>query len=127
MLEAGIFALLSGMSGVTAICGTRIFPLLLPTDETLPAITWHIVSSVPRPTFLSSGFVRTRIQFDCWGDVYADAANLRAALIGALNGYVGTLSNGLRVSNVDRVQSIDFYHRDAMQYRLAVEFVFYHI
>lgn len=126
MLEAALFALLTSFSGVTALCGTRVFPLLLPTNATLPAITWHVVSSVPKSTFGTSGMIRTRVQFDCWGNEYTDALALRIALISALNGYTGTLTNGLFVQNAERVQNIDYYLRDAMQYRLATEFVFYH-
>ncbi|MGC9159796.1 MAG: hypothetical protein ACP5FH_12510, partial [Terracidiphilus sp.] len=77
-------------------------------------------------TQATAGLVRTRVEFDCWGATYADASNLRAALIAALNGYQGALANGIQVQNVVRVQSVDFYHNEAMQFRLTADFVFYY-
>lgn len=125
MIDAGLFHLLSTATAITDICQTRIFPVLLPTGPDYPAVTYQLISATPQPTLNTSGFQRWRIQFDCWGKSYADAAGLRAALVKTLNGFQGVLSDGTRLQNADFLQLTDFFADDARVYRCMVEFYLY--
>lgn len=125
MIEAGLFSLLSGTPAVAAIAGARIYPLVLPTDGELPAVTYQVVGARPDPTLQTSGFQRWRIQCDCWAEDYSAAAGLRDALTTALNGYQGTLSDGTILQNAELIQPIDHFDHEALQYRCTVEFYLY--
>lgn len=125
MIEAGLFSLLSNTPAIAALVGTRIYPVVLPTAPTLPALSYQIVGAMSKPTLNNSGFQRFRMQFDCWGQDYSDAVTLREALVKALNGYQGLLSDGTMLQNAQFIQPIDFFEHEALQYRCAVEFYLY--
>jgi hypothetical protein len=64
-----------------------------------------------------------RVQFDCWGEDCDTAAGLRAAVIAALNGYQGQLSDGTFLLNAELVDpGSDFYEDDSREVRCMVEF-----
>lgn len=122
MIQIGIFSLLTGFPGVAALVGTRVIPVTLPEPPILPALTYQFAGGSSQPTFETSGMQKQRVQFDCWGQSYDDAASLRAALIAALNGYQGALSDGTYLQNAELLQSMDFFENEARQYRCMVEF-----
>ena len=126
MIQAGIFNLLSQNSSIAAMAGSnpaRIWPVLLPEDPTLPAITYHVIGGASMPTLSTSGMQRLRMQFDCWGADYDDAATLRAALIAALNGYQGTLSDGTYLQYAQLIgPGTDFFEDAPRTFRCLCEF-----
>jgi len=125
-LKAGLFSLLSGFSGITALAGTRFYPITVPENPTLPAIRYLYVGGSSDPTFETSGLQKLRIQFDCLGATADDADALRTALIQALNGYRGALSDGTYLQLADLLgPGTDFFDNDARQYRCIVEFYLY--
>jgi hypothetical protein len=116
MFETNLFSVLSAASGITAITGANIFPVELPKDPTLPALTYRTITSVASPTFTTSGLQRARVEIDCWGSRYLDAVNLRTAVIGALNGYVDANFTILLISFGD------VFKNELLQYAATVEF-----
>jgi hypothetical protein len=125
VIEDGLFNLLSTSTQIAALCKTRIYPVLLPTAPTYPAVRYQIISATPRPTLDTSGFQRWRIQFDCFGANYSDAASLRGALMKLLNGYQGVLSDGTNLQNVEFIQLMETFADDARTYKCSVEFYLY--
>ena len=123
MIQAGIFSLLSQNTSISALIGSRIYPVLLPEDSTLPAMTYHVIGGASMPTLSTSGMQRMRMQFDCWGQTYDDAATLRSTLISALNGYQGTLSDGTNLQFAQLIgPGTDFFEDAPRQFRCMCEF-----
>jgi hypothetical protein len=87
MVETNIYSILSTTTAVTAITGTRIYPTELPTDATLPAIVYTVISSVSMPTFETAGMDRVRLEIDCWGADALTAINLRSVVRQNIDGY----------------------------------------
>lgn len=87
-LEEGLVAHLMGDSGVTASISTRLYPLVVPQDVTLPAAAYQRISG-PRehahdgPT----GLARARIQFTFVGATYAEAKDAATAFRQSLDGH----------------------------------------
>ena len=116
MVETDFRFALSSASAVTAICGTRIYPVALPKDPTLPAIDYKFVTGSNTPTFDSMGAQRYRVEVNCWGDTYLDAIGLRYAVVKALSGYTsGALS-------IQFLMPQDFFAEDLLQFRAMAEF-----
>ena len=69
-IEDGLVALLSADSGVSALVGNRIHPLVLPRKPTYPALVYQRVSG-ERVRSLSgpSGRVRPRVQIDAYAEL----------------------------------------------------------
>lgn len=125
MIEQGIYTLLAANSSIVAMVGTRISPVVLPENSSLPALTFHVVAGASTPTFETGGQQRLRLEFNCWGATYLDAITLRNTLVSALNGYQGLLSDGTYLQNANQLQNADFFDHDARLYRAMVEFYLY--
>lgn len=115
MLEQNLKSVLSAQPAITALIGSRSYPVLLPEDSKLPALTFQIVGSSSGQTLTTGGMSRVRVQLDCWGSTYADAVTLREAVSSSLDGYQDVNITALVLSK------IDYYERDALQYRATVE------
>jgi hypothetical protein len=93
-LAAGIFDFLS--TGLSV--GDRVYPLTLPQDVTLPALTFQVISDIPtlshdvaqdHPLYTGARRSDTRVQFDCYGSTYDDAEALADELHTLAVGYRG--------------------------------------
>lgn len=122
MIQTGIFSLLTGISAISGLVGTRVYPVTLPENPTLPALSYQIAGGSSLPTFETSGMQRLRVQFEARGATYDDAANLRAVLIAELNGMQAALSDGTTLQNAELIESIDYFDQDPRQFRCGVEF-----
>ena len=84
-LEAVIFTRLSTYAGLIALTSTRIYPIILPQNPILPAVTYQRTDG-PRESALGAvmGLAHPGIQIDSWGKTYASAkavaTQTRAAL-----------------------------------------------
>lgn len=67
-LESGLFGLLSGDAGVSAIVATRIYPLVLPQDVVYPAISYGLLDSNFNYVFGTEApkIVEPFFQVSCW-------------------------------------------------------------
>jgi hypothetical protein len=118
MIEQTIYDALQDAS-ITAITSTRIYPVRLPDEANLPAIEYSIIGGAVSPTQDTHGTQRLRLEVNCWGATYADAVNLRYAIIQALDGYkqVGVL--------IKYLMPQDIFDHDLEQYRAIAEFYVY--
>jgi hypothetical protein len=93
-LGAGIYDFLADNLSI----GERVYPLALPQDVTLPAITYQVISDVPtlshstaqdHPTYTGTLRSDSRVQFDCYGTTYDEAEALCDELRALVVGYRG--------------------------------------
>ena len=116
MIELKLAAVLTSAPPITALVGTRTYPVTLPTDPTLPALDYKIVGASTSPTFETSGLTKYRVEVNSWGNTYSDAVTLRDAVIGVLNGYQDANLT------INLIQPTDFFDSDLLQYRAMAEF-----
>lgn len=120
MIEQKLFSILSApFSSISALCATRIYPLVLPNDVQLPAIHYSFIASSSKATQDSRGSQRYRVEVNCWGNSYSDAATLRHAVVTELDQYN---QDGVFIS---WLSNMDLFEHDALQYRCMVEFYVY--
>lgn len=126
-LPAGLFSLLTADSGIAALIGTRVYPVMLPEDPTLPALLYKFVGGASSPTLTTSGMQRSRLEIDCYGATYDDASALRSAVIAALNGFQDELGDGTYLQNAELLNpGLDFFEDEPRQYRCMVEFYLFY-
>lgn len=94
--EAGLYTHLTGVSALTALVSTRIYPGSAPTSAEMPYITYAVVSgNHEHHMTAASGLVNHLIQFDVWASSYltlAPAADeLRKSMDGFNGGQMGTV------------------------------------
>jgi hypothetical protein len=116
MLEARIFAHLSTTADVIAIVSKRIYPLILPQDPTLPAITYQRIAGT-RINCITEGYVSLEnaiVQIDCWStsfDVLTDLATKVIAAMWASKTFSALVPNS----------PIDLYEDDVLAYRRSID------
>lgn len=119
MIEQVLFTVLSTTTGIHSLCGTRVYPVTLPEKVTLPAIDYSFIGGSSSGTQDTFGNQRYRVEINCWGDTYGDAATLRHAVISGLDQYRG---DNIFIVFIHRV---DFFDYDAFSYRATAEFYIY--
>jgi hypothetical protein len=119
MIEQVFFAALSSAPSVEAIASTRIYPLVLPEEAQLPAISYLFVGGNSKATQDTRGNQRYRIEVNCWGETYGDAVTLRHTVISELDQY--------RANNIfiQLLQPVDFFDHESLEYRATVELYVY--
>jgi hypothetical protein len=116
MIEQDLYNTLSGAASVMEICANRIYPVELPDECAMPAIEYKILSGPTQPTFSTGGISKLRVQIDCWGSTYADAVNLRAAVIATLHmSRTATFTGTLAARN-------DLFNHELLQYCARADF-----
>lgn len=90
-LEGAFFNLLSNAANVTQKIGGRIYPVILPQDAVLPAVSYIVVSD--KSVYSHNGETGAhlaRVQVDAWSRVsYAEVVGVAEALALAVSGFRG--------------------------------------
>ena len=72
-IEASIYTRLSTFAGVTGLVGNRTFPVEVPQNSDMPAISYRRIATERTLVMgVNSGLVRALFQFDCWSGVHAN-------------------------------------------------------
>lgn len=118
MIELDIIAILDADSAVQAICGGRIYALVRPQTDPLPAIVWQRVSTVPENSLAGfSGLDNVRIQFAHYADTLLQAKMLAAAVSAALDGAASL--------KCTRTMEMDDQDPETKNFRVVVDFNFW--
>lgn len=128
-IDAGITNLLATNAGVQANLATggaaSIFDGVAPEDVSqYPLLSYQWVGGASDPTFSTSGLNRGRLQIDCWGLTKQTAVALANAVIAALDGFQGVLSDGTPVANAWLINppGVDYFSGDSRFRRRMLEF-----
>lgn len=128
-IEAGLFAFLSADAGISAVVGTRIYPLRVPEDATLPALAYHKISGPSEHSKDGDmNLNHPRFQFTCWADKYADAKAGRTAVVAALNGFAngGTMGGAVVVEQVIVTDDMDLHDPQSLEFGASVDAIIWH-
>lgn len=92
--EAVLRTALVGNTAVTALLGTRIYPVLAPASAAIPFVTWRR-SGIDREQTLGGpmGLPRVSVEYSIYGTTYEEARQVADAMRVVLDGYGGTLDN----------------------------------
>jgi len=89
MPETRLVAKLKATSAITALTGTRIYPMLRPQNAALPCIVWEISSDRPSNTAVgTTGTSEMSIALDCIATTYAGAKAVGDLVASTMNGFV---------------------------------------
>lgn len=105
-LEEALVSHLEVDAGVSALVGTRIYPLVVPQDADLPAIAYQRISG-PREYALDghTGAARARVQVTSVAESYSGAKALSVAVRAAMRSFRGV--GDLRVEAVFEENEVD--------------------
>ena len=84
--ETTTYTALSTHAGLVALVSTRIYPLMLPQDCPLPAVTYQLISDVPTVNLDGDADLsNARVQVDVWATSYGGAATAAAQVMLAMD------------------------------------------
>ena len=106
-------------SALAALIGTRVYPLVFPSQVTFPCITYRIISGL-RMEVLSEEVYATRIQFDIWATTYDEAGDIKAALLTLFNFHDSTV-HGQRIMSTRTDLTFDLFDTPTKTYRKIVD------
>lgn len=119
-IETEIVSKLKSDTGVSALVGTRVYPVVLPTD-TAPAITYRRLSGTPEINLDGTISVTSvQLEISAWGSTYEAARSLADAVFAALDGW----SNEAGVMVAHAQFGPDLYEPevpDSVRFRCLVE------
>lgn len=109
--------------GLVALIGARCYPLRLPQNPTLPAVTYQRISSVHNPTHDGDTGLRTvRWQVSCWATTYKAAEAVVAQVVDACNGWADA-----RPGEAAFIENqLDFYLPEVDMYHTPVDVIVQH-
>lgn len=105
--EAAIRSALVADAAVTAIIGSKVYPVLAPATADLPFVTWRRIS-VQRQQSLAGpiGMPTVLLSVDLFAETYEGVRELADAVRKCLDGWGGTV-NDVRVANVSLTNEAD--------------------
>lgn len=124
-LHGAIRALLTSDTAVAALVSTRIYPMVLPLDVTLPAISIHEISGAENAI---TGHGYPRYQISCWAtgsSGFSQVQSVKNAVKDCLNRYKGVAS-GNHIKNISFVGSMDDYEQETKIYHASLDFQVIH-
>lgn len=121
-LHGAIRALLVADTSVKALVSTRIYPMVMPLDVTLPAMSIHEISGAEN-AITGHGF--PRYQISCWATSFATGDAMKTAVKNCLNRYKGVAS-GNHIKNISFMGSMDDYEQDTKIYHASLDFQVIH-
>jgi len=126
LAEEHLFSRLSGFAGITALISSRIYPIKIPPNTTMPALTYTRISGRRIESLLgNSALCYARYQLDAWGRKYSDVKALAEQVRLCLEGYKGTLA-GVIFYGVNYLGDQDLYEDDTEVFRVSMDFVVHH-
>lgn len=94
LAEKVVYALLSADATLASLVGSRIYPVVLPQDKTLPALTYEVISANEREVIDAAStyaVVDTHIQITGLASTYAGCKAIMEAARSALLYFAGTI------------------------------------
>ena len=113
MIEVDLVNLLKNNVEVSALIGTRIYPLVAPQNVVNPYITYQVINGKDEQC-LSGGIYQEdiRFQIDCWSKSYSNVKAIRTAVKNSLIGFKS--SNNINV--------MDDYEAETLLFRQIIDF-----
>ncbi len=109
---------------IAALVGTRVYPMELPQNPTLPAIVYQRISTPGETPMLKHAQVapRIRIQLSLWAGTFGAVRQLAAAVDAKLDGYSGPNGDGTSLRLVWLANMSDDYEPETKLYRVIADY-----
>jgi hypothetical protein len=129
IIEEALFAHLTSDSDVSALVGTRVYPLVAPQDAELPLLVYQRIST-PRVRSQSgpSGLAHPRFQITARATSVSQLRDLANKVRIALDGFKGVMggASGVNVGAIFQDNERDGYGETTMEYSVQMDFIIWH-
>jgi hypothetical protein len=115
--DSDVRAVLLADLTVASLASARIYPLTLPQNPTLPAITYQRISAPKGLTLDGPELTTERLQVDSWATTHAAVRQLSDAVRAALHGY-----SGASAQLVELLNESDYYEQEVKVHRVRADY-----
>lgn len=114
-IETDLVTHLKADSAVSALVGTRIYPLMAPQNVANPYITYQVINDNSNQCLGGSVYQNdTRFQIDCWSTKYSEVKAIKEAVESALIGFKSSYA----ISNMDDYEDKTQLYRQLIDFKL---------
>ena len=131
-LGEALYTKLSGTAGVSALVSTRIYPVVVPQNGSLPCITYQQISEPWAHAMGTDPGIRSpRYQISAWSTSYSQVKSVAKQVRTALQDFTGTMggAGGIAVQRVFFEGETDMSDVDpesqAVTHHVAQDFIFW--
>jgi hypothetical protein len=123
-IESLLYTRLSTYAGL-ALVSDRIYPLILPQECVLPAISYQRVATQPRESCMAedAGIARPRFQITAWDSTFDGVRDLAEQVRGALQRWQDSAND---IIDSFLVMEIDGYDPETLEYSSILDFEIVH-
>ena len=127
-LYEALYHRLTNYSNLTTLTSTRIYPIKMPQEVSYPAVTFQVISGLPRGHLMGSddSLAAPRVQVSAWGETLSDAVDVADQIKAALQDFSGTMG-GVSGVTVQRIfiesEQIPVIDPDVDVYQVAQDFI----
>jgi hypothetical protein len=122
-IEEALYTLIQSEASITALVGTRVYPIRMAQNPTYPTLVYSLVST--RNLELLSGdggMYWPRYQIDSYARTYRAAKRLARTVRLALTGYSGTVGS-IDICRIGLSNEVDDFEPVAGIYHVATDFI----
>lgn len=129
-VETILYLRLRNYGVLSALIGTRVYPVQAPQDPTHPFVTYQRIDTTRETGMVQDhGMTHPRIQVNAWGITYASSRAVAAAVKAALGvgsgRYEDTTSDPIILDVICDDEADDF-EPDTRAYRYRMDFTIWH-
>lgn len=117
MIQKAIRQILVNDAGVSALVGTRVYPIHVDGPITTPYIKYLTVSDARYARSIRAA----RIQVSCWADTYPAVRTLAEAVIATLDDYRGIV-DGTAIESIQFLNAPELYEAETRLYHIPCDF-----
>ena len=127
-LYEALYHRLTNYSNLTTLTSTRIYPIKMPQEVSYPAVTFQVISGLPRGHLMGSddSLAAPRVQVSAWGETLSDAVDVADQIKAALQDFSGTMG-GVSGVTVQRIfiesEQIPVIDPEVDIYQVAQDFI----
>ena len=126
-IEEALFSRLSTFTGLSALVGSRIYPMLMPQNCVNPAITYQKISGAVVQAFQKdTNLAHPIFQVSCWGKTYQEVKGVAKQIKLALRDFSGLMGGAVPVSAVLIQGEVDDYETDSKTFSIKIDFEIWH-
>ncbi len=126
-VEAALYTILSGDATVTAQVSTRIYPVYLPKNCVLPALTYYRISTIREESMsVDPGLATAHFQVSVWTTSAASGGTIADVVRTALHRHIGVHA-GVTITDLAIENEITTYDFDTEEHQVAMDFLVQHI
>lgn len=128
-IEQGLYSKVTGNGTVSALIGTRFYPVVVPQNAVYPCASYQTISGVPTYTIgtQQAQIRQPRIQINAWAQTFDQARALGRAIRAAIDHQTGNWSGTQVLGVIFEVEEIDIYDAETRIYQNINEVTITHL